>query len=57
MKSSWYQKACEEADSDLDSGLITSAEHQAVMRDLGHQLREEAEESGLDAYNDVMWNC
>ena len=52
----WYDKAVERLENDLDDGLISNEEFREEMRQLNWELREQAEITAEEAYDDVTGN-
>lgn len=54
MGPNWYERACEELESDYASGLIDYGTFHNAMRDLNDDLRGAAEDAARDAYHDYV---
>lgn len=52
--SRWFDKAVEQLEAELSEGEISSDEYEAAMRDLRQEMREEANEKAVGAYNEAM---
>ena len=52
--STWYERAEEELERDLEEGRLTLKEFNKSMRDLRMELEEEASRSAQEAYDREM---
>lgn len=54
MGPNWYERACEQLEADYAAGLIDYGTFHNEMRELTHELRDAAEETARDAYDDYV---
>jgi len=50
----WFEREANILDEQLERGEISNNEYRESMRDLNNQLRDEATEAAMNAYDDVM---
>lgn len=54
MGPNWYERACEEIESEYADGVIDYGEYHNRMRELNWELRDAAAEAANDAYEDYV---